>query len=69
MPVQHRSRQVNDISNEDAVDSWDKAAEEFTSFFAEGGDFYHQHIINPAMMDLLGEIDSNSHFEGWFPGL
>jgi len=60
MPVQHRFCQANDISDEDVTDSWDKAAEEFTSFFAEGGDFWHKHIINPSMMDLLGEIEGKT---------
>ena len=58
--MQHRFCQADNISNEEAIDSWDKAAEEFTSFFAEGEEFYHKHIINPCIVDLLGEVEGKT---------
>jgi ubiquinone/menaquinone biosynthesis C-methylase UbiE len=60
MRVQDGFHQADDISNNDAVASWDKAAEEFASFFADGAEFYHRHIINPAVMDLLGDIEGKT---------
>jgi ubiquinone/menaquinone biosynthesis C-methylase UbiE len=46
----------DDVSNEEVIDSWDRAAEEFASYFADGEEFYHKHIISPTMIDLLDEI-------------
>ena len=55
MPI-HQQLRADDISNEDAISSWDQAAEEFASFFAEGDEFYHKHIINPCLLGLLGDL-------------
>ncbi|MFC1713605.1 class I SAM-dependent methyltransferase [Candidatus Poribacteria bacterium] len=46
----------DDVSNEEAIDSWDRAAEEFASYFADGEEFYHKHIISPCIIDLLDDI-------------
>lgn len=35
MPEQHGFWQAADIEGEDAVDLWDKAAEEFASYFGQ----------------------------------
>ena len=56
MPVQHQLQPADDISHQDVIGSWDQAAEEFASFFAEGDEFYHKHIINPCLIDLLGDL-------------
>lgn len=58
--MQHQVWHADDIGNEDVVNCWDKAAQEFTSFFAKGEEFYHKHIINPALIDLLGEIEGKT---------
>jgi ubiquinone/menaquinone biosynthesis C-methylase UbiE len=60
VPVPDGFHQADDISNKDAVDSWDKAAEEFAAFFADGTEFYHKHIINPSVMALLGDIEGKT---------
>ena len=60
MRVQDRFHPADDIHDEDAVDSWDQAAEEFAHFFADGTEFYHKHIINPSVMDLLGDIEGKT---------
>lgn len=60
MPLQHGLRQAGDISNEEVINNWNEAAEEFSSFFAEGEEFYHKHLINPAVMDLLGDIEGKT---------
>ena len=56
MPEQHGLCQAADIANEKAVDLWDKAAEEFASFFDKDEEFYHKHIIMPTIVDVLGKI-------------
>lgn len=48
------------ISNEKAIGSWDEAAEEFASYFADGEEFYHKHIIGPSVINLLGEIGNKA---------
>ena len=57
MPEQHGFWKANEVGDEEAIDLWDKAAEEFSSFFSEGEEFYHKHIINPSVVDVLGEIE------------
>jgi len=42
----------DDVSNEEAIDSWDRVAEEFANYFADGEELYHKHIISPTMIDL-----------------
>ena len=37
MLAKHESYHVDDISNGVAIEDWNEAAEEFASFFAEGG--------------------------------
>lgn len=58
--MQDGFHQADDISNEDSLDSWDRAAEEFAAFFADGAEFYHKHIINPSVMSLLGDIEGKT---------
>lgn len=60
MSVQHQLHRANDISNKDAIGSWDQAAAEFASFFSEGNEFYHTHIINPCLLDLLGDLEGKT---------
>ncbi len=56
MPEPSQPRPADRVNNEDAINCWDQAAEEFASFFADGGDLYHKYIINPCLMELLGDI-------------
>jgi ubiquinone/menaquinone biosynthesis C-methylase UbiE len=60
MPLPHNLWQANNISNDDAVNSWNEAAQEFTSFFAEGEEFYHKYLINPTLLELLGDIEGKT---------
>jgi ubiquinone/menaquinone biosynthesis C-methylase UbiE len=60
MLLPHEPRPADDISNEAAIQSWDEAAEEFTHFFAEGEEFYHKHLINPAVLELLDDIEGKT---------
>jgi len=56
MPEQYKFRKADEVSDEEVVDHWDKAATEFSSFFGEGEEFYHKHIINPSVLDLVGDV-------------
>jgi ubiquinone/menaquinone biosynthesis C-methylase UbiE len=53
--MQNLPSQPDDISNVDVIGAWDQAAEEFASFFGEDDEFWHTHIINPCLMDLVGD--------------
>jgi ubiquinone/menaquinone biosynthesis C-methylase UbiE len=59
-PVAQQVWQASEVRNEDAIRAWDEAAEEFSGFMVEGGDFYHRHIIIPSLLDLLGEIEGRA---------
>jgi SAM-dependent methyltransferase len=43
-----------EVASAEAVAQWDAAAREFASFFAEGVEYFHKHIINPCLLDVLG---------------
>ena len=58
MAEQHELFSAHEISREEAVNHWNKAAREFANCFAEGEGFYHKHIIKTSVLDLLGV----SHF-------
>jgi ADP-ribose pyrophosphatase YjhB (NUDIX family)/2-polyprenyl-3-methyl-5-hydroxy-6-metoxy-1,4-benzoquinol methylase len=60
MPGQHQLRPADQIDSHDAIQCWDEAAEEFASFFAEGGDRYHKHIINPCLLALAGDLSGKT---------
>lgn len=47
----------DEISSADAVEHWDRAAQDFTQFFAEGEELYHKRIINPCLLDVLGNVE------------
>ncbi len=47
----------DDVSSEEAVRHWDAAAAEFAGHFAEGEEYYHKHIINPCVLDVLGNVE------------
>ncbi len=56
MPAQHELNPANLVDQQDAIQCWDEAAEEFTSFFGDGGDRWHKHIINPSLLALAGDL-------------
>lgn len=60
MPAHDRVQEANGVSNQDAIRSWDQAADEFATFFSAGGEFYHTHIISPCLMDLLGDLEGKT---------
>jgi ubiquinone/menaquinone biosynthesis C-methylase UbiE len=44
------------VSQEDAMQCWDDAAEEFAGRFKRDEEFFHKHFINPAFLELLGDL-------------
>jgi len=56
MPLQESACKPENVSNEDAIACWERAAGEFAAFFAEGPEFWHAHVINPCLLDLLGDV-------------
>ncbi len=44
------------VSQEDAMQCWDDAAEEFAGRFDRNEEFFHRHFINPTFLDLLGDV-------------
>jgi ubiquinone/menaquinone biosynthesis C-methylase UbiE len=60
MPEQDQIYPANQVGSEEAIRCWDEAAEEFASFFADGGDRYHAHVINPCLLELLGDVQGKT---------
>jgi len=44
------------VSQEEAIESWDEAAEEFAGRFRKKEEFFHKHVINPTLLNLLGDV-------------
>jgi ubiquinone/menaquinone biosynthesis C-methylase UbiE len=44
------------VSQEEAMQCWDDAAEEFAGRFKRHEEFFHKHIINPTLLNLLGDV-------------
>ena len=50
MPMHDQFYKADEISNNDVINAWDNASEEFAGFYIEGAEFYHTHIIIPCMI-------------------
>ena len=44
------------VSQEEATQCWDKGAEEFAGRFKRNEEFFHKHVINPTLLNLLGDL-------------
>jgi ubiquinone/menaquinone biosynthesis C-methylase UbiE len=44
------------VSQEEAIHCWDEAAVEFASRFETDEEFFHKYMINPPLLDLLGDV-------------
>jgi ubiquinone/menaquinone biosynthesis C-methylase UbiE len=47
---------VDAVSQEEAMQCWDDGAEEFAGRFKRNEEFFHKHIINPTLLNLLGDV-------------
>ena len=45
-----------DVSPEEATRSWEEAAEEFARRFETDEELFHKYMLNPVLLDLLGDI-------------
>jgi ubiquinone/menaquinone biosynthesis C-methylase UbiE len=48
------------ISQEEAIQGWDAAAEEFASRFEKHEEFFHKYMINPTILDLVGKVEGKT---------
>jgi ubiquinone/menaquinone biosynthesis C-methylase UbiE len=48
------------ISQEEAIQGWNAAGEEFASRFEKHEEFFHKHMINPTILDLLGPVEGKA---------
>jgi ubiquinone/menaquinone biosynthesis C-methylase UbiE len=44
------------VSQEESMQCWDEGAEEFAGRFKRSEEFFHKHVINPTLLDLLGDV-------------
>jgi SAM-dependent methyltransferase len=44
------------LSNDDNIKSWEKQADFVIKNFTDEGDFYRQHLLNPSLLNLLGDV-------------
>jgi ubiquinone/menaquinone biosynthesis C-methylase UbiE len=44
------------VSQEEAMRCWDDGAEEFAGRFKRNEEFFHKHVINPTLLNLLGDV-------------
>jgi ubiquinone/menaquinone biosynthesis C-methylase UbiE len=48
------------ISQEEAIEGWNAAGEEFAARFERHEEFFHKYMINPAILDLLGPVEGKA---------
>ncbi|MBA2284659.1 MAG: methyltransferase domain-containing protein, partial [Ktedonobacteraceae bacterium] len=47
---------MSEITNEQAIADWSNAPREMLDNFGDEGDFARQHLLNPAIFALLGDV-------------
>lgn len=47
---------MSDITNDQTIEEWNKAATYVIEKFTDEGDFYRKHVLNPALFSLLGDV-------------
>jgi 2-polyprenyl-3-methyl-5-hydroxy-6-metoxy-1,4-benzoquinol methylase len=47
---------TSNITNQQAVEAWSTAPRELAERFGDEGDFARQHLLNPALFALLGDV-------------
>jgi ubiquinone/menaquinone biosynthesis C-methylase UbiE len=48
------------VSQEEAIRDWNDAAEEFAARFEKHEEFFHKYMINPTILDLLGDFSGKT---------
>lgn len=47
---------ISNITNQKAIEAWSNAPRELAESFGDEGDFARQHLLNPALFALLGNV-------------
>ncbi len=47
---------TSNITNQQAIEAWSTGPRELAESFGDEGDFAHQHLLNPALFALLGDV-------------
>jgi 2-polyprenyl-3-methyl-5-hydroxy-6-metoxy-1,4-benzoquinol methylase len=47
---------MTEITNTEAIYEWSNAPQESLETFGDEGDFVRQHLLNPALFELLGDV-------------
>lgn len=56
MPDTSDTPDTLDITNQQAIAAWSTAPQELVESFGDEGDFARQHLLNPALFALLGDV-------------
>ena len=51
---------MTDITNQDIINAWSNALQEDAERHGDEGDFARQHLLNPALFALLGNVEDKS---------
>jgi 2-polyprenyl-3-methyl-5-hydroxy-6-metoxy-1,4-benzoquinol methylase len=54
---------MTDITNDQNIQDWSQATDFILKKVTDLGDFYRQHVINPALFSLLGEVKGKTIFD------
>jgi ubiquinone/menaquinone biosynthesis C-methylase UbiE len=45
-----------EIEADEVIRRWNEAAEEYARFSLEDEEYFHKHLVNPALLEMLGDI-------------
>lgn len=45
-----------EITNTDAIKEWSRASQEIVAAFGDEGDFTRRYLLNPVILELLGDV-------------
>jgi len=48
------------ISNKGVIQSWSQISDEEIEAFGDDGDFFRQHLLNPELLKLLGNVSGKT---------
>lgn len=54
---------MSSITNKQNIQAWDEGSDFILEKFTDEGDFYRQHIVNPALFSLLGNVSGKKIFD------
>ncbi|OGK30106.1 hypothetical protein A3I56_00390 [Candidatus Roizmanbacteria bacterium RIFCSPLOWO2_02_FULL_43_10] len=48
------------ITNQSVIQGWSKVTDQEIDAFGDSGDFFRQHLLNPTLLDLLGDVNGKT---------